>query len=145
MATENIGATLPKEVVNIAKEEAKARGITFSALVNLSLCSFLGLDVSQQKWGGDRSKYKSAETHARVCERMREAKEAKRTGVSLSKTEEERIKRLAVAEAEKIILERKRDELSPEKKSKIYWEVRKFAESQKQSINKKAHDGRASH
>lgn len=76
---------------------------------------------------------------------MREAKEAKRAGVALSKAEEERIKRLAIAEAERIILERKREELSDEKKAKIYWEVRKGAEARKQASVKNAHGNKASH
>lgn len=149
MATINVGVSLPKELVVEAKTRAEKEGVSFSVIVCKGLNQYLGTNVPVPVWGrkvglgGDMSKYKTAETHARVCERMREAKEAKRSGIALSKTEEERIKRLAIAEAEKIILERKREELTDEKKSKIYWEVRKEAEARKQAGAKNTHDGRA--
>jgi len=65
-------------VVERAEEEATRRGITFSAFICLLIENALGLESSPALRGGDHASSKSAETHARVCEKMREQKALKR-------------------------------------------------------------------
>jgi len=72
------GICFPQKVVERAEEEATRRGITFSAFVCSLVENALGLESSPALRGGDHASSKSAETHARVCEKMREQKALKR-------------------------------------------------------------------
>lgn len=72
---------LTTALFNSASDYARAKGKNFSELVRELLCQELGLNASEHlpspQFGGDLSRFKTKETHKRVCERMRIAKAAK--------------------------------------------------------------------
>lgn len=72
----------PAELLDFAENYAEKHGKTFSALVRNALATYVGFNGSIEVApahgaGGDLARYKTAETHARVCEKMREAKAIK--------------------------------------------------------------------
>lgn len=99
MGKENviITASVPIELVSAAKEYARGNGVTFSELIRKALLEKIGFKgvlpimshggarvgagaKKGQGSGGDLSRFKSPETHARVCAKMRAAKAAKARG-----------------------------------------------------------------
>jgi len=81
-ATSIFSVSLPKGLAEFAREKAEQEGLSFSALIKVSLAKYTGYKGSIfVQNGGDHASSKSAETHARVCEKMREAKARKRKGL----------------------------------------------------------------
>lgn len=76
--TQIVAASLPVGLATFAKAWAKDHGVAFSAVLKEALAKHIGYEgnIFVQN-GGDRSRFKSEATHARVCEKMREAKAKK--------------------------------------------------------------------
>jgi len=78
-ATSIFSVSLPKGLAEFAREKSEQEGLSFSALIKVSLAKYTGYKGSIfVQNGGDHASSKSAETHARVCEKMREQKAPKR-------------------------------------------------------------------
>lgn len=96
MCSENviITASVPIELASAAKEYARRNGVSFSELIRKALFEKIGFKGALpvmphggvragsgakkgQGNGGDLSRFKTPETHARVCAKMREAKAKK--------------------------------------------------------------------
>lgn len=85
----------PENLLAQAESFAKSRRWSFSTLVREAVAEMIGfkedIEVAPAHGaGGDLARYKTAETHARVCEKMREAK-------AIKHVREEAKKRIAAA------------------------------------------------
>lgn len=110
----SVGVSIPAPILDRSKIAAKERGLTFSAFITSLLARELGIELDAlPKRGGDRSKFKTPETHARTCRQMRARQAAKRNGEEppLSKSEREAIARIVSAETERILLERNEERI----------------------------------
>lgn len=115
--TKTVGTVLPESVIEKAKAKANEAQMTLSAFVAKLVFDACGVPYSRAGWGGDHSKAKTAETHARVCAKMRDAKARKarsRDDDRMSVDEMLRLRRIVQEELERMRIEDRKNRRSDE-------------------------------